>query len=612
MAAVAKEAGVKAEAVSAHFQTPQEILVALAADDLAAVARASEQAAKTEIAPQPTSLRKKPILPSQLEQVMADVAPNGGKDVMSGTMARLERRMQVIEKAVTDVADRQEKQVRDRSNAISSVEESITAMLTRMDASEKQNAALVDGLRSAVSKVTSRLAELEVPAPVAAPTPVPALTPVTPPTTSDVKSPLPVSTLASSAATLTADTATAALAPLPAAVPETKSDTTSELLTLPALDTLIAAPKEKLGQAPEANPASLEDSYLTNARRAALAAAERESAKAKTLAETRARTTSRGKFLLFACLAPVVIIGTAIMVLNRNAVTAEPAPIAEAPESSQTVAALEAPPAITAPIEPATTAPSQTPETPPAPQAAAPVPPNPVAATPLASPPATASQTAATPEMPAVLSRESIADLTKAAATGDVRAMRDAGLKYLAGDGVATDETEAARWLLRASYKGEPIAEYWLATLYVRGRGVPADAFQANHWYEAAAKQGNRSAMHNLALNKWQGIGGDKNDEQAARWFKAAAELGYVDSEFNLAVLYERGQGVPQNFTEAYMWYAVAAARGDKEAESRLVVLATHMQPADLAAGQAAAAAFKPKPMDQTANLIATAPSSGG
>ena len=151
------------------------------------------------------------------------------------------------------------------------------------------------------------------------------------------------------------------------------------------------------------------------------------------------------------------------------------------------------------------------------------------------------------------------------AASGDVKAERDLGLKYLAGDGVQANESQAARWLMRAAYRGEPTAEYWLGTLYARGHGVPEDAFQANHWYEAAAQKGNRRAMHSFAVAYFQGWGVEKNYSEAARWFRSAADLGFVDSQFNLAVLYERGAGIQQSLTEAYKWYAIAAQGGDKE-----------------------------------------------
>ena len=106
-----------------------------------------------------------------------------------------------------------------------------------------------------------------------------------------------------------------------------------------------------------------------------------------------------------------------------------------------------------------------------------------------------------------------------------MKAERDLGLKYLAGDGVQADENEAARWLMRAAYRGEPTAEYWLGTLYARGHGVPEDAFQANHWYEAAAQKGNRRAMHSFAVAYFQGWGVEKNYSPKPRAGSAARPI---------------------------------------------------------------------------------------
>ena len=185
---------------------------------------------------------------------------------------------------------------------------------------------------------------------------------------------------------------------------------------------------------------------------------------------------------------------------------------------------------------------------------------------------------------------------------GNPKAETIIGLKYLDGDGVPVNETEAAKWLSRAAQKGEPVAEYRLGTLFERGRGVPADAAKAMHWYQLAAQAGNRKAMHNLAVAYAQGTGVPKDFAEAARWFSKAAALGLSDSQFNLAVLYERGLGVPQSLLDAYKWYAIAAAQGDQESKARIGALTTQLSADDRAAAQRSADMFKPLPMDRTAN----------
>jgi AcrR family transcriptional regulator len=116
--AVAKEAGVTSDAVTGHFQNAQEMLVAIAADDLASLARLDQdesdkqpspknevQPAKSEAQPaksdgqaskihahnQPReNFRKKALLPAPLEQVMREVVPDPEKDaILTGAMTRL-------------------------------------------------------------------------------------------------------------------------------------------------------------------------------------------------------------------------------------------------------------------------------------------------------------------------------------------------------------------------------------------------------------------------------------------------------------------------------------------------------------------------------------------
>jgi TPR repeat protein len=323
----------------------------------------------------------------------------------------------------------------------------------------------------------------------------------------------------------------------------------------------------------EETPAQPE-SYLSVARRAANASVLPQDDKNLSRAQGP-RRASRTKLLLLGCAAPVVIVAAFVFVLNRHGVTAQtisiplPGPTATVPAPVQTAAQSSAPAAVVAPF--------------------------------------------ANPTPAQVTSPLPLAELEGKAKAGDAKAERDLGLRYLAGDGLTTNEEEAARWLLSAAYKDEPTAQYWLGTLYARGRGVPADAFQASHWYEAGAKQGNLRAMHSLAVANFEGWGREKNTAEAAKWFEKAAQLGSVDSQYNLAVLYEQGTGVPKSLSEAYRWYAIAAAGGDKESQTRVVILAKQLSPTDLQTATRAAAAFKSERPDESANAAnGPSPPSGG
>jgi localization factor PodJL len=383
--------------------------------------------------------------------------------------------------------------------------------------------------------------------------------------------------------------------PSPVIEPETAvaTEDTPMAVTVPAPD---AVPE------PQNPEPQRKESYLDAARRAANAAVvqkvektkrekpkrektKREKSKSDSLAVApivpAAKGPSRIRLALLGCAAPVVIVAVTVLTLNRHSVSAQTANVHGA---ARVAATMPAKPVLTqSQVQPATAV------QPPADVAALPPPP-PIR--PLSDERPEVQVAAVVPAKP----------LPENVAPADAKSLREMGLKYLAGNGVPANDGEAARWLLRAAYRGEPNAQYWLGTLYERGRGVPEDPFQARHWYEAAAKKGNRTAMYNLAVADLDGRGVEKNVEEALYWFGKAAELGVVDSQFNLAVLYERGTGVAQSLSEAYKWYAIAAAGGDKEAAARVAGLANQLKPEDLAKARRAAAAFKPAPFDASAN----------
>jgi localization factor PodJL len=513
---VGHEAGLPMGALASHFDNEQELLMAVAAEDLAALAKSMRSSGQS-----------------------AEPAP--------GAPGEMIQRVEVLESAFSSMIDRHQKSLHERNDIALWVEQSVKALQQQVSGSEHLPARLRPEAKAAPQPVTApdpplpaKVARLLVEPPPVAAVPPPAPVPVTPPVAA-----VPPS------------------APAPVAPPPAET----QLDELPPL--LAAAPTQVTSTSEEA---VLMDNYLLDARRAAIAT----QAGGEQQAHDAKRRSKRTRVVAVAFLGPIAILATAAMVLNRNVVTAEPATTSVPAQVAEIVA------------------------------------PAPAAEAPQALAPEVTVAAPADPAPAQVASAEPLDKLTALATSGDVKAERDLGLKYLAGDGVQANESEAARWLMRAAYRGEPTAEYWLGTLYARGHGVPADAFQANHWYEAAAQKGNRRAMHSFAVAYFQGWGVEKNYSEAARWFRSAADLGFVDSQFNLAVLYERGAGIPQSLTEAYKWYAIAAQGGDKESDSRVAVLATQLAPADLALAQQAAASFKPAPLDQSANLATDASSTGG
>jgi AcrR family transcriptional regulator len=168
---------------------------------------------------------------------------------------------------------------------------------------------------------------------------------------------------------------------------------------------------------------------------------------------------------------------------------------------------------------------------------------------------------------------ERIKSLATQAAHGDARSQSKLALAYLRGDGVGIDQAAAIGWSQLAAAQGEPSAQFTLGTLYANG--IKPDPQLAVRWFAAAATRGNVKAMHNLAIAYLNGRGVSKNTAAALNWFGKAATAGYRDSAFDLAVLYERGEGVRQDPKLALRWYNVAASHGDAEAAQRIELLKT-------------------------------------
>jgi len=542
-----------------------------------------------------------------------------------------DRRFAGIEHALSDIVGRIDMAERTSTQASGGVEQSVRDLTARLEAADKRNRDTVAELQTALRDANTKIVALEgnpvVGAAPVAPTAAPAM--------QQSFAPSPAPAFAAPAPTFAEPAFDAPPFPEPATAQADGFEPPPFDHSPPpfATDGFAAAPPfgadAFAANAAQAAGEAGNESFIAAARRSARTAAAAEppapaggfswgfaNRSDSNAAATASTGGSRVKYALLAVVAVIaMIVVAAALMLSRGVVA--PVPNAATPATSGPFAARPsiAPPSRTDDEAPASqnqtassanTANATSPSTPaasPKPQtsasAAKPAPMKPVATAqaPAATPPA-----AATPQSPAD-------KLTAMANTGDAKSQLLLGVKYLDGNGVPVNEAEAARWLARAAQQGEPLAQYRLGTLYERGKGVPANAKQATHWYELAAKQGNRKAMHNLAVAFAEGSGEPKDYAQAAAWFTRAANLGLADSQFNLAVLYERGMGVKQSLVDAYKWYAIAASQGDTESKARIDALSTQISDADRTAAQAAAASFKPQPINAAANSL---PASAG
>ncbi|MGB6494758.1 MAG: hypothetical protein WBD78_03115 [Methylocella sp.] len=193
-------------------------------------------------------------------------------------------------------------------------------------------------------------------------------------------------------------------------------------------------------------------------------------------------------------------------------------------------------------------------------------------------------------------------NLVGQAEAGDAAAQFDLAIRYAEGGAGPRNYKLAAQWYEKAAQQGLAVAEYRLGSLYEKGLGVGKDMQRAKDLYQRAAEKGNTRAMHNLGVLAAEG--GKPNYTSAALWFGKAAEYGIRDSQYNLAVLLARGLGLPKDLVKSYTWFAIVAAAGDADAARKRDEVAARLTSSELAAANAAAAGFAPRPADHAANEI--------
>jgi tetratricopeptide (TPR) repeat protein len=92
----------------------------------------------------------------------------------------------------------------------------------------------------------------------------------------------------------------------------------------------------------------------------------------------------------------------------------------------------------------------------------------------------------------------------KAAAGGNVTAMRYTGDFYEAGHGVGRDYSKALEWYEKAADAGDATAMRFLGDFYEAGHGVTQDYSKAREWYDKASAAGDEQASTKaLAEMRW-------------------------------------------------------------------------------------------------------------
>lgn len=113
-----------------------------------------------------------------------------------------------------------------------------------------------------------------------------------------------------------------------------------------------------------------------------------------------------------------------------------------------------------------------------------------VAAMPVVVAPPTAEELREQAEAARKKAEEKFASLQGLAQQGHAESQYQLASHYMAGDGVARSDTDAAVWLGKAAQQGHVQAQYNLGVLYALGKGVPADYARACFWLTRAAENG--------------------------------------------------------------------------------------------------------------------------
>jgi len=124
-----------------------------------------------------------------------------------------------------------------------------------------------------------------------------------------------------------------------------------------------------------------------------------------------------------------------------------------------------------------------------------------------------------------------------AALQDNAEAQFDIGWYYFAGEIVAQNDHEAAKWFLQAALQGDTRAKLFFGHMLFWGDGV------------------------------------EQNKKEGLRLITKAATEQYPDAQFYLAWMYKAGDGLEMNKSEALKWFKRAAALGHKSADSNIKAL---------------------------------------
>ncbi|MDQ6631912.1 MAG: sel1 repeat family protein, partial [Verrucomicrobiota bacterium] len=172
-----------------------------------------------------------------------------------------------------------------------------------------------------------------------------------------------------------------------------------------------------------------------------------------------------------------------------------------------------------------------------------------------------------------------IQELKGKAEQGDVESQYKLGLEY----GKLWNLEESNKWYLKAAEQGNADAQHMMGVRYILGQGVERDPTEAVKWFLKAAEQGEVNSQFSIGLRYVQGEAVPQDFNEAAKWFALAAEQGLSEAQLSLGQRYAAGEGVAQDKIEALKWYEISTTSGNPQAESVRDEFQNNLTPAEIA-----------------------------
>lgn len=159
----------------------------------------------------------------------------------------------------------------------------------------------------------------------------------------------------------------------------------------------------------------------------------------------------------------------------------------------------------------------------------------------------------------------------KIAAENDhVQAQYALGLLYHEGHGVPQDYTKALTWFTRVADRDKTGGAYNnIGHMYEKGLGVNKDYKKAMGFYLKASYKGNSMANDNIGQLFENGLGVLPYDVEAVEYYKQSAEKGNRNGQLHLGIMYLNGRPI-FDVDKAIHWFQKAQEAGHPDAKTYL------------------------------------------